>query len=267
MRARSWGLAGVVVVAAGLGAGSSALAEPKPTSVDVKPLKDKAQVFQDAKGGTYVVVAAGDEPAMFYGATGKILYEQVVTGRSRNGDEWSINVKTPRLAETRRGSIDRKADGTFQKWCDGKDDLGLSELTGEKARAVLDKYQFMTPALVYAPAVLARDDSGVYYYVDKLLKQYGSKGYRVWIGKKGAMKLTPLTDVAIDPAGEVYATKSGDLRLVHNRGDSPTGGAQWTKGGKVMPLMQLDLDVNSPLIYSELGVYTFLGTICDNVSY
>ena len=209
----------------------------------------------------------GDEPQVFYAASGKILYQQTVTGRSRNGDAWSLDVETPRLAETRRGSVERKADGTFQKWCDGKDDLGLSELTGDKAKAVLDKYQFMTSAMLYVALILARDDSGVYYYVDKLRKQYGGKGYRVWVGKKGAMKLTPLTDVAIDDAGEVFATKTGELRLVHNRHDPMKEGAQWIKGGKAMPLIPLDVDVNSPLIYSDLGIYSFLGTLCDNVTY
>ena len=30
----------------------------------------------------------------------------------------------------------------------------------------------------------ARDDSGVYYYVDRIAKIYGGKGYRVFVGKK-----------------------------------------------------------------------------------
>ena len=36
----------------------------------------------------------------------------------------------------------------------------------------------------------------------------------MFVGKKGAMKQLPLTDVASDTAGEVFATKTGDLRLV-----------------------------------------------------
>lgn len=246
--------------------GGAALAEPKPKPVDIKPYKDKAQVFQDAHGGIYVV--AHDQPMVVFYGTGKILYEQRIAGSGSDGSNgtWSVSVVTPRLTELHNGSIDRKSDGTYQKSCDGKDDAVLAELTGDKAKAVLEKSQFLTSAMLYVPVVAARDDTGVYYYVDRLAMQYGGKGYRVFIGKKGAMKLTPLTDVAVDSAGEVYATKTGDLRLVHGN-DKVQAGLQWIKGGKSMALIQLDLDVNSALIFSDFGVYSFLGTICDNVSY
>jgi len=262
MRAPGWVASGVVLAAFG----ATATAEPKPKPVDIKPYKDKAQVFQDAHGGTYVV-AQGDETVVFYG-TGKLLYQQRIQGRGSDGDAhtWSISLDTPRIADLRYGSIDRKPDGTYLKSCDGKDDAVLSELVGDKAKAVLEKSQFLTSAMLYVPVLAARDDAGIYYYVDRLAKEYGGKGYRVFIGKKGAMKLMPLTDVAVDSAGEVYATKTGDLRLVHGH-DAIQPGAQWVKGGKAVPLIQLDVDVNSPLIFSEFGVYTFLGTICDNVSY
>lgn len=262
MRARGWVATAVALAASG----ATAVAEPKPKPVDIKPYKDKAQVFQDAHGGTYVV-AQGDETVVFFG-TGKILYQQRIETRSSNGEAhtWSISLDTPRIAEVRYGSIDRKADGTYQKLCDGKDDAVLTELTGEKAKAVLEKSQFLTTAMLYVPVLAARDDAGVYYYVDRLAKEYGGKGYRVFIGKKGAMKLMPLTDVATDTAGEVYATKTGDLRLVHGTG-AVQPAAQWIKGGKPTSLIQLDVYANSPLIFSDFGIYTFLGTICDNVSY
>ena len=246
--------------------GGAALAEPKPKPVDIKAYKDKAQVFQDAHGGTYVV--AHDDPMVVFYGTGKILYQQRLAGSGSDGSTgtWSVTVVTPRLSDLHNGSIDRKPDGTYQKWCDGKDDAVLAELTGDKAKAVLEKSQFLTSAMLYVPVLAARDDTGVYYYVDRLAKEYGGKGYRVFIGKKGAMKLMPLTDVAVDSAGEVYATKTGDLRLVHGS-DRTQPVAQWIKSGKPMLLTQLDLDVNSALIFSDFGVYSFLGTICDNVSY
>jgi hypothetical protein len=240
-----------------------AAAEPKPLPVDIKAFRDELLVFQDATGGTYVV-KPGRDPRAFYG-TGKVLHEQVITGRSANGDAWSVSVWAPRVPELRPGQIVRKADGTFQKQCDGKDDPALTQLTGDKANAVLDKYQFMTTALVRRPYLLGRDDSGVYYYVDVIAKQYGGKGFRVFVGKKGAMKELPLTDVASDSAGDVFATKSGDLRLV---GGARTGGdtkVTWIKGEKRTELVWLDLDVNSRLIFRDLGIYKFTGTICDNI--
>lgn len=259
MRAR-W-VAGVFASCALFAA--TARAEPKPIAVDLKPLRAELLVFQDGAGGTYVVKPGADARA-FYG-TGKTLYEQVVIGRSANGTAWSINIWAPRIAEMRPGSIDRKADGTFAKQCDGKDDHVLSQLTGEKATAVLDKYQFLTTAMIRRPYLLGRDDSGVYYYVDVIAKQYGGKGFRVFVGKKGAMKELPLTDVASDSAGDVFATKTGDLRLVGGATNSANTKVTWIRGEKRTDLVSLDLDVSSRLIFRDLGVYKFTGTICDNI--
>jgi len=78
----------------------------------------------------------------------------------------------------------------------------------------------MTSAIVRVPHVFARDDAGVYYYVDRIAKVYGGKGFRVFVGKKGAMKQLALTDVASDSEGDVFSTKTGDLRLVRNHTES-----------------------------------------------
>jgi len=241
-----------------------ALADPKPTAVDSKPFRAELLVFKDASGGTYVVRKNDSESRLFYG-TGKVLYEQRIVGRSRNGDAWSITTWAPRIPGIRPAYFERKDDGTFQKSCDGKDDAVLTQLTGDKAKAVLDGTQLMTEALVRRPHLLARDDSGVYYYVDRLAAAYGGKGFRVFAGKKGAMKQLSLTDVASDSAGEVFSTKTGDLRLstVQEQG-TPTK-ATWIKGEKRTELISLDVDANSTVIFTDLGIYTFLGTLCDNI--
>ncbi len=240
---------------------ATAAADPSPKPYDIKPLRDHLQVFQDAHGGTYVVhiVAGNNEPEVFYG-TGKALYLQTDSLMSHDGDAWSIRNYAPRSTY---GYIERTKDGTFQKTCGGKDDAVLTELTGDKAKAVIDKATFLTTGMVHWSLLLARDDAGVYYYVDQLADVYGGKGYRVFVGKKGAMKQLPLTDVAVDGGGYVFSTKSGDLRLVKNT----SGGDQtiaWIKGEKRMPLVMLDTYMEARLIFSELGIYTFLGTLCDN---
>ncbi len=170
--------------------------------------------------------------------------------------------------EMRPGAIDRHKDGSASKTCDGKDDAALTQLTGDKAKAVLDKAQFLSPATSRRAYLLARDDSGVYYYVDAIRKEgddHHGTNHRVFVGKKGAMKLLPLTDQASDSAGDVFSTKNGDLRLVKNRYDETKVTTQWVKGDKRTELVWLDVDVNSHLIYSDLGVYTFLGTLCDSL--
>jgi len=269
MRARGWVSAGILAICATSATGQPAKdTDPKPTPVDVKALKDKLQVFQDKTGGTYVVYAPADsnsgDPKVFYG-TGKQLYEQINVGRSRNGDAWSLDTWAPRLAEIRPAAIMKKEDGTFMRWCDGKDDAVLSEITGDKAKAIIDKYQLLSPALVRRPHLFARDDSGVYYYVDRLDMAHGGKGYRVFVGKKGAMKQLSLTDVASDSAGDVFSTKTGDLRLVKTTDGDTKPSTKWVKGEKKTDLINLDLDVNSPLIFKDLGIYKFTGTLCDNI--
>lgn len=243
-----------------------AAAEPKPTAVDVKPFRDQLIVLQDAQGGTYAVLPGKDGRAFF--GTGKALYEQLIYGRSTNDDAWDVSMWAPRVPNVQPGSIMRKADGSFSKWCGSEHETSLTQLTADKAKQVLDKSSFWTSAMIHRPHLLARDDAGVYYYVDVLREQYGGKGYRVFVGKKGAMKQLPLSDIASDTAGEVFATKSGNLRFIHDETldeGKPKTAVTWVRGEKRSPLVQLDVDMNSPLIFKDLGIYAFLGTICDDL--
>jgi hypothetical protein len=253
MRASGWWVAALVMLPL------VAWAEPKPISVDIKPFRDKLIVLADAAGGTYVV-KPGEDAKLFYG-TGKTLYAQTITGRSANGDGWTVDTWAPRVPGYQPGSIMRDEAGTYAKFCGGENKTGLSLVTGDKAKAVLDKSQFMTTAVTHVPHAFFRDDSGVYYYVDVVRQEYGGKGYRVWVGKKGAMKQVPLADVANDSAGEVFSTKTGDLRLVMGEGQPKSG--VWIKGEKKTELIVLDTDRDGPVIFKELGIYGFLGTICD----
>jgi hypothetical protein len=243
---------------------AGAVADPTPKPVDIKPFRDKLIVLADGVGGTYVV-KPGEDAQMFFG-TGKTLYAQVVVGRGANEDGWNVDVWAPRAPGYQPGSIYRRpGTGIFEKFCGGENKTGLTQVTGDKAKAVLDKSQFVSTGMMHAPHAFLRDDAGVYYYVDQLRKEYGGKGYRVFVGKKGAMKSLPLTDVAIDSAGEVFATKTGDLRLVISDDGSTPKTATWVKGGKKTTLVVLDMNRDEPIIFKELGVYSFLGTICDDL--
>ena len=253
MRAPGW-----LVIASCLIA-TVAAADPKPTEIDSKPFKDRLMLFQDAQGGTYAVLRDAS-PRVFYG-TGKQLYEQIVTGSGANEDQWSIGTWAPRVHEIRPGQILRMEDGSFKRDCDGLDDAGLTAVVGEKATKLLASVKLMSPATTRIPYLLARDDAGVYYYVDKLRK---GDGYRVFVGKKGAMKQMPLSDVAIDMAGAVFSTKTGDLRLVRSTDSGEKESVKWVHGEKGTDLHFLDVDAASVLIFKDLGIYGFLGTLCDN---
>jgi hypothetical protein len=242
-----------------------AQADPAPTKVDIAPFRAELLVFSDAAGNAYVLKPADrakSEPGrLFFGQSGKQLYEQLIVGRTTNGSAWSYQTWAPRITGIRPAYFQQQADGTHVKLCANPDHATqLTQLTGDKAKQVLDKSAIMTEALTRRPHMFARDDTGVYYYVDKLSMKYGGKGYRIFVGKKGAMKQLPLTDIATDTEGEVFATKSGDVRLDH-RGKKST--AAWVRGEKKLELITLDLDANSSVIFSDLGIYQFLGTLCD----
>lgn len=246
---------------------ASAAADPRPQAVDIKPLRDKLAVFKDADGGIYALFYVRDvEPKLFYG-TSKVLYEQILEGsRSRNGDAWTISIWAPRLAYPFMGTIERDRDGNYKTACQDKLAHGLTPVTGDAAAAILDKAKFLTSQFMRRPLWLARDDRGVYYYVDVLAKAHGGNGHRVFVGKKGAMKQVALTDVTIDTGGEVFSTKSGDLRLVRSQ-DVATKAttATWIRGERRTELVQLDTYMNQPLIFRELGIYKLTGAICGSM--
>ncbi len=257
-----------------LGLAATVAADPKPAPVDVKPLKDKLTVLADAQGGVYAVFHDPDSPTssvLFYGtAKSKTLYAQIITGGGRDGDAWHMRTWAPRLPDMHDGYLYRHQDGSFERDCAANDEAVLGELTGDKARAVLDGYAFLSSAIVRRPHLLARDDAGTYYYVDEIAKDYGGNGQRVFIGKRGAMRQVPLTDIASDSGGEVYSTKTGEIRLVteitttadntstsHHR-------VSFVRGDKKIELVWLDLEMNSRLIFKDLAVYDFLGTLCES---
>ena len=236
--------------------------EPKPAAVDIKAIKDKLLVFEDAQGGTYLVLP-GSDGRVFFASNGKQAYEQVVVTRGTNGDAWSIGTWAPRISGLAPATIQRKEDGTFERWCGNDGQTPLKAVPADRAKLLIGKLQFLSSAITRRAHLFARDDAGVYYYVDEVAKAYGGQGFRVFVGKKGAMKQLPLTDVARDTAGEVYSTKSGDVRFVIDNDDSKKNTAYWIKGAKKSPLSILDVDANSRIIWGELGVYSFLGTPCD----
>ncbi|HEY5928382.1 MAG TPA: hypothetical protein VIV11_42140 [Kofleriaceae bacterium] len=261
MRARGWWLPVLLAFS------TSAAADPKPKAVDIKPIRDQLIVLTDGDGGIYIA-QPGRDGKLFYGVGGKNknVYEQIVISRSSDGTTgaWDVGVWAPRVSNVRPGTVGKRRDGSYERSCGHDDKTPLTELTGDKAKAVLDKSVFLTSAMIRKPYLLARDDAAVYYYVDVIRDQYGGKGHRVFIGKKGAMKQKPLTDVTTDTAGDVFATKTGDLRIVRDTTDGKNA-VSWVKGEKRVQLFWLDVDANSPLIWKDLGVYGFTGSICESI--
>lgn len=195
-----------------------------------------------------------DNPAMFFGDD-KIVYEVLPAPRQSGfyrGEFWS-----PR--EDHQANV-MLNDGTWELTCrDRKQPLSVVD---GKARAdLLAKLEKRPATWEYEPYLLARDDRGIYYYVDRL--RDGGKGFRVFRGPKGALKLTRLVNIVEDAQGEIFATKVGSLRLVVEAKDEKE--AWWLKGDDKTDLVTVPIRMSQKLIYSQLGVYDGqdLGTPCD----
>ena len=258
-----------IALVAVAGAGSAALAGPradKPKPIDAKSVMDKLQVFHDELGNIYVVPKAGAfsfddaQQWVFYGDR-KTLYQQRVIGASEDGGNMEFSVWAPRAKGMRVGSLEVD-NGKLTLHCRPESDEGirpLTELQADEARTLFQHATFLPPLWQRQAHLLARDDDGVYYYVDVLREEFGGKGYRVFVGQKGAMKQIVMTNIVSDSAGEIFITKSGQLKLIE--------GAKmfWIKGGKKTELTTLPIEDNVYLIYRDLGIYGSLGAVCDDL--
>ena len=138
----------------------------------------------------------------------------------------------------------------------------LKPVSDDEKKPILDGAKFLGPRWTHMAYALARDNTGKYFYVDKQREPEDSKVFRVWSGMKGAMKPQKLTNIVSDSEGDIFATKTGSLRVVLDKHES-----MWTHGAKKEKLIMLPIEDNAPMIYSDLGVYTGqpLGTPCDDL--
>jgi hypothetical protein len=251
---------------AGQAAAAPKTAKPgdKPKAIDVKAVADKLEVFRDDEGHYYVSPKRGAftddaEQWVFYG-DGKTMYRQQIVGHGADDKGYDWSVWSPRVRGIQQASFTPKGPKPSVQ-CKRQDTKPLKPLTVDEAKAVLARATFLPAPWQRQAHFLARDDDGTYFYVDRYREEYGGKGFRVFSGQKGAMKELAMTNVVSDSAGEIYATRSGDLKVV-TEGNS--GKAYWKKGPTKSELIVLELLPNRYLIYRELGIYGQLGVICDD---
>ncbi len=161
----------------------------------------------------------------------------------------------------KRSSIAEKEDDYQWKLQCGSDNSPLERIIGPERDRILKNATFEKESKwKREPYVLARDTLGIYYYVDRYRREYGGRRYRVFVGRRGALKLSKLKGVVEDSEGTVFSTIKGDLRLIVN----PKTSAIWIRGKKRTELTFVEPTRNMQLIYDELGVYfgEELGHIC-----
>jgi len=160
------------------------------------------------------------------------------------------------------GQLGRTKEGVWELNCGGKVQA-LEELKKVERDAILKNATFEAEAKwKREPYFLSRDSHGTYYYVDRYQREFGGKRYRVFVGRRGQLKITKLKRLVEDSEGTLFSTEKGDLRLVVNSGDRS---AVWIRGRKETPLTPVKVRANLRLIYDELGVYygDELGFVCE----
>jgi hypothetical protein len=227
---------------------------------DISAVKDKLKILTDGKGHYVAVVPFGPSEHLYYG-DGRSFFAQRVFGSSSSGTEsFDFTFWEPRVKARYQASFEFR-EGKFQVQCEERKTV-LTPLADGENRAVLEQARFFGPRWSHRAHALARDERGTYYYVDRAREPEDSKSFRIFAGMKGSTKKLKMVNVVSDSEGEVFATRSGDLRLVLARNE-----ATWVRGRKRTKLIPLPVEDNHVLIYTDLGVYTGqrLGTPCDDL--
>jgi len=254
----------------------------KAQNLGERMLLEKTGVCTDGKSH-YVVVAPSEKQStqLYYGdgktfhrvplppwvLTGDSFFEPRFFAKTKNSSFRGLDMRMFASVE-----YDAKKATCSASCGERKTDL---QILGEDAKKtlLLGKATFEPPLHTRAAHHLARDEGGRYFYVDKGNTPETEKNFRLFVGAKGAMKLQKMTNAVADTEGEIFTTKSGSLRYVTDRKNSPT----WIQGGKkltltVVPIEGTDEKTGEPinnygLIYNDLGVYLGqkLGNPCDDL--
>jgi hypothetical protein len=239
-----------------------------PITLDAQ-IRDAMVVCTDGKSHYVGIAGAGEGSPLFYG-DGKKLFHLAEQNRMVS-PEWFFE---PRYYNKKNNQNFRGVDWRVYSHVDhdaekkscsvtcGERTTELKIVAPDEAKTLLAKASFFASPMERVPYALARDSKAVYYYVDRGATPTMEKSFRLFRGPKGALKLQKMTDVASDSEGEIFATKTGSLRLILEKKQS-----SWVQGEKATSLTLIPIAENYQMIYNDLGVYTGvrLGTPCDDL--
>jgi hypothetical protein len=232
-----------------------------PPAVDMTPVRDTMRLVADGKGH-YMAFPPLEHLSdfLFYSGDGKTFYRQRVFGGGSEGDiSFNRSFWEPRR-HGRGASFEFRNKKYWVECSDRK--IDMTPVADAEAKSLLGSAQFLGPRWKWMAYLLARDESGNYYYVDRQREPADSKNFRLYVGPKGGLKLQKMTNVVSDSEGDIFATKTGSLRLITGKNEYT-----WIQGKNRTKLTKVPVDENAALIYSELGAYTgeSLGTPCDDL--
>lgn len=250
---------------------ATTLAQLKPEPIDASSFRQKLTVLTDGQGH-YVAL----DPEAPYGETtfsgdGKVFAKVPVQGGGRDGTaSWSVSMWDPRVRHNGNSpaSLEMKDSGQRYIVSCAKKTTELKVMPADAAQTLLAGASFVQPLWTRMPEKLLRDETGVYYLVDRFRSTEATdrRDFRVFVGQKGKMKQLPLKDVVDDAQGMILSTKSGNLRLITNTDGQFEG--KWIQGKRTTPLVEVSLDNynTARMVYMDLGPYSGqpLGTPCDH---
>lgn len=233
--------------------------EGKPA--DISAVKDAMSIVSDGKGH-YVAFGPieGLNDSLFYGDGKRFWKQRVGSGGSQADIAFWRRFWDPR-SKTGEGSDFSFKDRRYFLDCNERK-TELKRLSPEETKAMVGSAKFYEPRWKWRAHLAARDDRGNYYYVDREREPSDSKMFRLWVGPKGNLKQQKMTNIVADSEGEIYATKTGSLRLIAGKNEY-----SWISGTTPTKLTHVPIVQNVALIYNELGVYAgqSLGTPCDDM--
>ena len=245
-----------------------------PEEQDASAFRDSLSVLTDGKGHYLALVTfegANDANSpgehLFYG-DGKRFY----TLRSSGGSSSSSDRRFTRYfweprGQAQKSGVVRGDKDSYRVQCD-KREIPLTALAPAERAAMLKSARFFAPLWKRYAYVLARDDEGNYYYVDRARHPPESFDFRLYRGQRGDMKEIPLVNIVSDSEGDIFASKRGRLRLILNQDRHERRKRwQWVDRKKRLDLVHVPVAQNTRLIYRDLGIYDGqrLGTPCDDL--
>jgi hypothetical protein len=237
-----------------------ALADAPAQPAEVSTVKDQIKLLTDGKKHYVAVVPFGPGEHFYYGDGRQFFAQRVISRGSVGTESFDYTFWEPRVNAGYQASFEFR-DGKYQVQCEERKTV-LTPVPDPEAAALMAMATFFKPRWTHRAHALARDDRGTYYYVDRVREPEDSKTFRLFAGPKGATRELKMTNVVSDSEGEVFSTRTGELRLVLGKHE-----ATWIKGKKRTSLIPVPVEDNHVLIYTDLGVYTGqrLGTPCDDL--
>ncbi len=249
-----------------------ALAQSAPGVVDAGVLRDRLLLLTDGQKHYVAVDPANPLGVDLFSSGDGTLFARVpvIGGGSTGTEQWSVAIWDPRVRHggNALASVDMRESGKRYSVSCARKDTALTPVPAEEAKVVFAAATFVEPTWTRQPEKLLRDETGVYYLVDRFRSKDPSdrRDFRVFVGRKGAMKQLPLKDIVDDNQGMILETKTGDLRLVTSAEGKLEG--KWLQGKRSTTLLEVDLSRfdTGRMIYMDLGPYSSqrLGTPCDD---